>query len=307
MESGGRITGDASNLSNIMSQYTSSVEGVTGVWTGKSHDQFEIMTSEFSGSYPNTVNDQLTAFASACDNYTKYEKLKNDLKQMEATKSGMTSDDPNLATINREISDTQNEINSLKTQIESDLSSAGGSKLEATALTGSVAASLGGTTTSANGTAGSLAGQDPNLIYTADGYVFPFANGIDAPVTSSVGPRDQPTAGASTNHKGTDIGVPEGTEVHSMSSGVVTNAGRDDAGGFGNWVRVEHDDGTVAIYGHVSKSDFYNVGDRVNAGDVVALTGNEGVSTGPHLHLQIETTDGTVLNSENIFDGYWPA
>ena len=139
------------------------------------------------------------------------------------------------------------------------------------------------------------------------GYIFPLAEGVDAPVTSSLGPRDQPTAGASTNHKGTDIGIPEGTELHAMANGVVTNAGRDDAGGFGNWVRIEQDDGNVAIYGHVSDSSFYNVGDRVNAGDVVALSGNEGVSTGPHLHLQIEDSDGNVLNSENIFSDCWPS
>ena len=139
------------------------------------------------------------------------------------------------------------------------------------------------------------------------GYIFPLAEGVDAPVTSSLGPRDQPTAGASTNHKGTDIGIPEGTELHAMANGVVTNAGRDDAGGFGNWVRIEQDDGNVAIYGHVSDSSFYNVGDRVNAGDVVALSGNEGISTGPHLHLQIEDPDGNVLNSENIFSDCWPS
>ena len=47
-------------------------------------------------------------------------------------------------------------------------------------------------------------------------------------------------------------------------------------------------------------------GDRVNAGDVVALSGNEGISTGPHLHLQIEDSDGNLLNSEYLFEDCWP-
>lgn len=142
---------------------------------------------------------------------------------------------------------------------------------------------------------------------TESGYTFPFAQGVSAPITSHVGLRNAPTAGASTNHKGTDIGVSYGTEIHAIYGGTVINAGRSDAGGFGNWVRIRQDDGNVVSYGHVSKSNYFNVGDRVEAGDVIANVGSEGISTGPHLHLEIHDANGNLLDSENYFADCWPS
>ena len=159
----------------------------------------------------------------------------------------------------------------------------------------------------ANASAATKIKNDGTLIVSEQsGYVFPFAKGVDASVTSSVGPRSQPIAGASTNHKGTDIGVSFGTEIHAISGGTVINAGRSDAGGFGNWVRIRQDDGNVVIYGHVSKSDSFKVGDRVEAGEVIAKVGSEGYSTGPHLHLEIHDPNDKILNSENLFSDCWP-
>ena len=159
----------------------------------------------------------------------------------------------------------------------------------------------------ANASAATKIKNDGTLIVSEQsGYVFPFAKGVDASVTSSVGPRSQPIAGASTNHKGTDIGVSFGTEIHAISGGTVINAGRSDAGGFGNWVRIRQDDGNVVIYGHVSKSDYFKVGDRVEAGEVIAKVGSEGYSTGPHLHLEIHDPNDKILNSENLFSDCWP-
>ena len=150
--------------------------------------------------------------------------------------------------------------------------------------------------------------RNSNLIYSdSSGYVFPFAQGVSAPVSSHVGYRNAPTAGASTNHKGTDIGVSYGTEIHAIASGTVINAGRSNAGGYGNWVQIRQDDGCVVDYGHVSKSDYYSVGDRVEAGDVIANVGSEGVSTGPHLHLQISDANGNLLDSEDLFADCWPS
>ena len=148
---------------------------------------------------------------------------------------------------------------------------------------------------------------DGLIVSEKTGYVFPFEEGVSAPITSHVGHRDAPTAGASTNHKGTDIGVPTGTKVHAIGSGTVAACGRSSAGGFGNWVMIKQDDGNVVKYGHVSKSNFYSVGDRVEAGDIIALSGNEGISTGPHLHLQIEGPDGSILDSEDYFADCWPS
>ncbi len=145
------------------------------------------------------------------------------------------------------------------------------------------------------------------IVSDKSGYVFPFERGQKAPITSHVGHRSAPTAGASTNHKGTDIGVPTGTKIYSISSGTVAACGRSSAGGFGNWVMIKQDDGRVVKYGHVSKSNFHKVGDHVEAGELIALSGNEGISTGPHLHLQIESANGGILDSEDFFSDCWPS
>ncbi|GAD87044.1 M23 family metallopeptidase [Nocardia asteroides NBRC 15531] len=85
-------------------------------------------------------------------------------------------------------------------------------------------------------------------------------------------------------HYGVDIADSLGTPIRSAMGGTVIEAGP--ASGFGQWVRVQQDDGTIAVYGHIN--DYYvQAGDRVDAGDVIASVGNRGQSTGPHLHLEI--------------------
>ncbi|MRH91743.1 peptidoglycan DD-metalloendopeptidase family protein [Nocardia sp. SYP-A9097] len=90
-------------------------------------------------------------------------------------------------------------------------------------------------------------------------------------------------------HYGVDISDPIGTPIHSVRSGTVLDAGP--AQGFGQWVRVQQDDGTIAVYGHVNDMYVFK-GQRVDVGQVIATVGNRGDSTGPHLHLEIWGTDG---------------
>jgi len=92
-------------------------------------------------------------------------------------------------------------------------------------------------------------------------------------------------------HKGIDIPVWYGTKVHATRDGVVTQAGW--RGGFGWTVELEHDMGFTTIYGHHSQL-LVSEGDEVNAGDVIALSGNSGRSTGPHLHYEIRLNDTPV-------------
>ncbi|MFI9007308.1 M23 family metallopeptidase [Actinosynnema sp. NPDC053489] len=94
-------------------------------------------------------------------------------------------------------------------------------------------------------------------------------------------------------HYGIDIAGPIGTPILSAADGVVIEAGP--ASGFGLWVRVEHSDGTVTVYGHV---DTYSVekGQRVKAGEQIARMGNRGFSTGPHLHFEVWNPDGKKIN-----------
>ena len=92
-------------------------------------------------------------------------------------------------------------------------------------------------------------------------------------------------------HKGIDIQVWYGTEVFATKDGVVTKAGWQP--GYGWTVELEHEMGFSTIYGHNSQL-LVSEGDKINAGDVVALSGNSGRSTGPHLHYEIRLNDTPV-------------
>ncbi|MEU1983861.1 M23 family metallopeptidase [Nocardia sp. NPDC019395] len=87
-----------------------------------------------------------------------------------------------------------------------------------------------------------------------------------------------------TFHAGIDIAGPIGSPIYAVAAGTVIDAGP--ASGFGLWVRIRHDDGTISVYGHMY--DFFvSVGERVPAGMQIARMGNRGDSTGPHLHFEI--------------------
>jgi murein DD-endopeptidase MepM/ murein hydrolase activator NlpD len=85
-------------------------------------------------------------------------------------------------------------------------------------------------------------------------------------------------------HAGTDVGVPQGTTVRASRGGQVITAGW--VGGYGNCVIIDHGDGVSTRYGHLSQV-LVSVGQYVDQGDQIALSGNTGRSTGPHLHFEI--------------------
>ena len=85
-------------------------------------------------------------------------------------------------------------------------------------------------------------------------------------------------------HAGTDVGVPTGTTVRASRAGQIITAGW--LGGYGNCVIIDHGDGVCTRYGHLSEVTV-SVGQYVDQGQQVALSGNTGRSTGPHLHFEI--------------------
>ncbi|WP_324194922.1 M23 family metallopeptidase [Nocardia cyriacigeorgica] len=87
-----------------------------------------------------------------------------------------------------------------------------------------------------------------------------------------------------TFHNGIDVAGPIGTPIYAVANGTVIDAGP--AQGFGLWVRIRHDDGSISVYGHMY--DFFvSLGERVPAGMQIARMGNRGDSTGPHLHFEV--------------------
>ncbi len=90
-------------------------------------------------------------------------------------------------------------------------------------------------------------------------------------------------------HGGADIANAIGTPILAASEGMVIDAGP--AQGFGNWVRIMSDEGTMTVYGHMEEV-LVSTGQRVQAGQTIALMGNRGFSTGPHLHFEVWTNEG---------------
>nr|WP_244431620.1 M23 family metallopeptidase [Segniliparus rugosus] len=85
-------------------------------------------------------------------------------------------------------------------------------------------------------------------------------------------------------HAGADIAGAYGSPIVAVADGTVVEAGP--ASGFGQWIRIQHEDGTISVYGHIS-AIYVRAGQKVLAGDRIAGMGNLGFSTGTHLHLEI--------------------
>ena len=116
-------------------------------------------------------------------------------------------------------------------------------------------------------------------------YIMP----VTGKVTSEFGYRKSPVPGATTNHSGIDIAVPVGTPVKAISDGVVI-AANGGMRGYGNGVFIDHGvingKHIVSEYGHLSSFEV-KIGAKVKQGQIIAKSGNTGVSTGPHLHITI--------------------
>ncbi|MCM1261469.1 MAG: M23 family metallopeptidase [Butyrivibrio sp.] len=112
-------------------------------------------------------------------------------------------------------------------------------------------------------------------------YIKPISGGRQS---SGFGYRKAPTKGASSYHQGVDWATPVGTAVMASSSGTVARAGW--IGSYGNAIYINHPDGTQTRYGHLSKI-LVSPGQTVSQGQKIALSGNTGVSTGPHVHFEI--------------------
>ena len=103
-------------------------------------------------------------------------------------------------------------------------------------------------------------------------------------MTSFYGWRSDPFGRGSGFHTGLDIAAPMGTQIVSAEDGVVVHVGW--SGGYGNLVKVQHDNGALTYYGHLSGFNC-SVGQRVKRGQLIAYMGSTGYSTGPHLHFEV--------------------
>lgn len=116
-------------------------------------------------------------------------------------------------------------------------------------------------------------------------------------ISSCFGNRESPFTNRREFHHGLDIATQAGSPVHSPADGLITFAGR--KGLMGNMVTIEHGFGMVTRYGHLHRL-LKQKGDRVKRGEIIALVGNTGRSTGPHLHYEVRL-NGAAVNPMNYF------
>lgn len=118
-------------------------------------------------------------------------------------------------------------------------------------------------------------------------------------ITSRFGLRIHPITGNERNHNGLDIGAGYGAAIVAADGGSVTLAGVN--GGYGNCVMINHGNGYVTLYGHMSSIAVSN-GQSVSQGDTIGYVGSTGLSTGPHLHFEIHSGGG-LIDPEQFFSG----
>lgn len=118
-------------------------------------------------------------------------------------------------------------------------------------------------------------------------------------VSSRFGLRVHPITGVEKSHTGIDIASNSGTTVYASDSGTVTLAAWN--GGYGNCIMLDHGNGYITLYGHLSAMSV-SAGQAVGKGDSIGAVGSTGNSTGPHLHFEV-IKDGVRIDPEQFFSG----
>lgn len=122
---------------------------------------------------------------------------------------------------------------------------------------------------------------------------------ISGPVTSVYGWRTHPITEKKDFHRGIDIAAPQGKTIHAVWPGIVTETG--ESAIYGNFVRLDHGHGLQTAYSHCDRIAVKE-GENVRKGEVVAVVGSTGVSTGPHVHFEL-LVNGTYYNPAWAMDG----
>ena len=107
------------------------------------------------------------------------------------------------------------------------------------------------------------------------------------------------TAGASTNHQGLDIGATAGSSIVAAGGGTVVAASSNS--GYGNYVVIDHGNGTTTLYAHMQESAV-SVGQYVSQEQVIGYVGSTGISTGPHCHFEVRV-DGNRVDPGSYYGG----
>lgn len=120
-------------------------------------------------------------------------------------------------------------------------------------------------------------------------------------LSSRYGMRHDPFTSKQTFHRGIDFSLPVGTPVRVTADGVIVSVEKQR--GLGRLVKVDHGGGLVTVYAHLQEATVKK-GQSVSRGDIIALSGNSGRSTGPHLHYEVRVGNRPVNPLTYILDTY---
>ena len=232
--------------------------------------------------------DQLLSSVTDHDNAIM-EQLKADIKSVEELEAQANEEKQEIQSIKSEVDAKRSELGDRMKEMNAVISDLEGQKSgledqldeyaaaidEFEAKIQAEAAAAAKKNNSSSSQSPSYSGGSPN----AGGWVWPCPGFYY--ISSYVGPRWGRT------HNGLDIagGSIYGKPIVAARAGTVIDAGWN-SGGYGNYVMINHGDGFITIYGHMSSVAAYN-GQSVSAGQVIGYVGNSGRSTGPHLHFEV--------------------
>ncbi len=131
----------------------------------------------------------------------------------------------------------------------------------------------------------------------------PVLKPINGRITSGFGVRHHPIYKRRIHHDGIDFSAPSGTKVYAPGNGVVRYTGYNF--GYGKKIVIDHGFGYTTVYAHLSRS-LVKKGQKITRGDIIALSGNTGISTGPHLHYEIHKNNRKINPSAYFFDNFAP-
>ena len=212
--------------------------------------------------YQDTVESIVTLEAQLEQEYTALEALKSTVESNKATVAAMMRQkESELADISGDIEDAQSDADYYAAEIQAQ------EELIAAIKRAEAEKAAAGVE------------EHP---YTGGAFRWPCPSSTR--VTSDYGTRVSPMSGASSNHKGIDIGASAGADIIAAADGTVTAASYSSAAG--NYVMIDHGGGLYTVYMHAS-SLLVSPGQTVSAGDVIAKVGSTGISTGSHLHFGV--------------------
>ena len=212
--------------------------------------------------YQDTVESIVTLEAQLEQEYTDLEALKSTVESNKATVAAMMRQkESELADISGDIEDAQSDADYYAAEIQAQ------EELIAAIKRAEAEKAAAGVE------------EHP---YTGGAFRWPCPSSTR--VTSDYGTRVSPMSGASSNHKGIDIGASAGADIIAAADGTVTAASYSSAAG--NYVMIDHGGGLYTVYMHAS-SLLVSPGQTVSAGDVIAKVGSTGISTGSHLHFGV--------------------